>query len=150
VIDCLRGEPGYTVRAAEEGKDGLGYQFGAYSETSPFSALGRVRHKMYRALATRHLSVADGACRMLHDGLEGRITSNADGQVILVVDGSRSEWTKSSHCFDRMNAGRSACESSIAWNRTTWEVRSGLVWDPADRGTLADFWLHGASPSELV
>jgi hypothetical protein len=87
VIDCHRGELGYTVRATEEGKDGLGYQFGAYSETSPFSALGRVRQKMYRALATRHLSVADGACRMLHDGLEGRITSDANGQVILVVDG---------------------------------------------------------------
>jgi hypothetical protein len=63
------------------------YQFGAYSETSPFSALGRVRQKMYRALATRHLSFADGACRMLHDGLDGRITSDADGQAILVVDG---------------------------------------------------------------
>ena len=87
VIDCHRGELGYTVRATEEGKDGLGYQFGAYSETSPFSALGRVRQKMYRALAARHLSVADGACRMLHDGLEGRITSDANGQVILVVDG---------------------------------------------------------------
>jgi len=87
VIDCHRGGLGYTVRATEEGKDGLGYQFGAYSETSPFSALGRVRQKMYRALATRHLSVADGARRMLHDGLEGRITSDADREVVLVVDG---------------------------------------------------------------
>ena len=87
VIDGHRGALGYTVRATEEGKDGLGYQFGAYSETSPFSALGRVRQKMYRALATRHLSVADGARRMLHGGLEGRITTNADGLVILVVDG---------------------------------------------------------------
>jgi hypothetical protein len=94
VIDCRRGELGYTVRATEEGKEGLGYEFGAYSETSPFSALGRVRQKMCRALATRHLSVADGGCRMLHDSLEGRITSDADGQVVLVVDGVPLEMEK--------------------------------------------------------
>jgi hypothetical protein len=87
VIDCHRGELGYTVRATEEAKDGLGYQFAAYSETSPFSALGRVRRKMYRALATRHLSFAGGAGRMLHDRLEGRITSNGNGRAVVVVDG---------------------------------------------------------------
>ena len=53
VIQCHEGDLGYTVRASEEGTDGLGYEFAAYSETSPYSALGRVREKMYRRLATR-------------------------------------------------------------------------------------------------
>lgn len=41
VINCHEGGLGYTVRASEEGKDGLGYQFAACSETSPYNVLGR-------------------------------------------------------------------------------------------------------------
>jgi hypothetical protein len=87
VINCHEGGLGYTVRASEEGKDGLGYQFAAYSETSPYSALGRVRDKMSRGLATRHITASDGLLRMLHDTLKGRITSAGEGRVALVVDG---------------------------------------------------------------
>ena len=50
----------------------MGYEFGAYSETSPYSALGRVRDKMSRGFATRYTTTAHGARRMLHDGLKGR------------------------------------------------------------------------------
>jgi hypothetical protein len=56
VINCHEGGFGYTVRASEEGKDGLGYQFAAYSETTPYAALGRVREKLSRGLATRHIT----------------------------------------------------------------------------------------------
>ena len=87
VIDCHQGGLGYTVRASEEGKDGLGYEFAAYSETSPYSALGRVREKMSRALATRYTTTSHGERRMLHDTLKGRITSGGEGRVALVVDG---------------------------------------------------------------
>ena len=86
VIDCHEGPLGFTVRAAEEGKKGLGYEFACYSETSPYAALGRVRDKMARGLATRHLSGARGRTEMLHDSLEGRITTRA-GEVVVVVDG---------------------------------------------------------------
>lgn len=86
VIDCHEGPLGFTVRASEEGKQRLGYEFACYSETSPYAALGRVRDKMARGLATRHLSSAKGPTEMLHDTLEGRITSK-DGNVALVVDG---------------------------------------------------------------
>lgn len=86
VIDCHEGPFGFTVRASEEGKERLGYEFACYSETSPYAALGRVRDKMARGLATRHLSSAKGPNEMLHDTLEGRITSK-DGDVALVVDG---------------------------------------------------------------
>src|SRR3989304_621093 len=78
IINCHEGGLGYTVRASEEGKDGLGYQFAAYSETSPYSALGR---------ATRHITTSQSDVRMLHDRLKGRITSAGEGRVAVVVDG---------------------------------------------------------------
>jgi hypothetical protein len=88
LIECHEGGLGYTVRASEEGKDGFGYEFAAFSETSPYSALGRVRQKMSRGLATRHIVTSPGDRRMLHDTLKGRITSDGDGGLALVVDGT--------------------------------------------------------------
>lgn len=87
LIHCHEGPLGYTVRASEKGGDGLGYEFTACSETSPYSALGRVREKMSRELATRHLSAKHDGPRMLHDTLKGRIASGGNGGVVLVVDG---------------------------------------------------------------
>jgi hypothetical protein len=87
VINCHEGGLGWTVRAQEEGRRGAGYEFAAYSETSPYSALGRLRQKMYRGMATRHISGSPGAYQMLHDKLSGRITSDGNGGVVLVVDG---------------------------------------------------------------
>jgi hypothetical protein len=88
VITCHEGGLGFTVRAEEEASAGTGYEFAAYSETSPYSALGRLRQKMYRGLATRHISGSPGAYRMLHDRLSGRITSDGEGGVLLIVDGT--------------------------------------------------------------
>lgn len=86
-ITCHEGGLGFTVRAKEEAAEGTGYEYAAYSETSPYSALGRVRQKMYRGLATRHLSGQPGRYRMLHDRLSGRIGSDGEGGAVLVVDG---------------------------------------------------------------
>lgn len=88
VITCHQGGLGFTVRAKEEGGEESGYEFAAYSETSPYSALGRLRHKMCRAMATRHITDTPGGYRMLHDRLSGRITSDGKGGVVLVVDGT--------------------------------------------------------------
>ena len=87
VITCDEGGLGFTVSAEEEGTEGLGYRFAAYSETSPYDALGRLRLKMRRSVAIRHLSGRSDGCRMLHDTLSGRITSDGEGGVVLVVDG---------------------------------------------------------------
>jgi hypothetical protein len=84
VIDCYEGPLGYTVRASEQNPKGEGYEFAAYSEASPYSALGRLRQKAQRSMATRHLSSGRG---MLHDKLRGRITSDGHGGVLLIVDG---------------------------------------------------------------
>lgn len=88
VITCHEGGLGFTVRAKEKEGEETGYEFAAYSETSPYSALGRLRHKMYRALATRHITGSPGGYRMLHDRLSGRITSDDSGGVVMVVDGT--------------------------------------------------------------
>ena len=84
VIDCYEGPFGYTVRAREENPKGEGYEFAVYSETNPYSALGRLREKARRSMATRYLSSGHN---MLHDKLRGRITSDGHGGVLLVVDG---------------------------------------------------------------
>ena len=84
VVNCHEGPLGYTVRAREEKPKGEGYEFAAYSETSPYNALGRLRDKARQSMATRYLSRGHD---MLHDKLRGRITSDGNGGVLLVVDG---------------------------------------------------------------
>ena len=64
-----------------------GYEFAAYSETSPYNALRRMRDKMHRGLATRHLTGRPGAWQMLHDTLQGHISWSEKRGVALVVDG---------------------------------------------------------------
>ena len=87
VITCFMGPLGYTVRATEQRHRKPGYEFSAHSETSPYSALGRVREKTRRGMATRHISREDGYLQMLHDELNGRISSSDHGDAVLVVDG---------------------------------------------------------------
>ena len=84
---CHEGPLGFTVRAQEQGAQGTGYEFAAYSETSPHNALGRLRQKMYRGLATRHITRSLHGYRMLHDKLSGRIASDGSGGALVVVDG---------------------------------------------------------------
>lgn len=84
VIDCHAGPLGYTVQAREEKPKDEGYQFEVYSETSPYNALGRLRAKAQKAMATRHLSRDRD---MLHDTLRGRITTDPEIGTLLVVDG---------------------------------------------------------------
>lgn len=78
---------GYMLRAREEGKDGLGYEFSTFSATNPYNALGSLRRQMYRALATRHITVQDDRYRMMHDRIQGRITWSEEKGLVLVVDG---------------------------------------------------------------
>lgn len=51
---------------------------------NPIAALGRLREKARRAMATRHL---DNNRDMLHDKLRGRITWSPEERIGLVVDG---------------------------------------------------------------
>lgn len=78
---------GYMVVAQEEGKEGLGYEFSALSETSPYHALGKLREKLYRSLAMRHITRRGSQYIPMHNTLRGRITWSPDEGLVLVVDG---------------------------------------------------------------
>ncbi len=90
-IELHRVGLGFSLRAQEESENENGYEFSAFDSTCPYLALGELRNKMRRALATRHLvSPAQGAdLTMLHDGLAGHIGwSEEAGGIVFVVDGS--------------------------------------------------------------
>ncbi len=96
VVNCHEGPFGYTVRAREEKPKSEGYEFAAFSETNPYSALGRLRDKARKSMATRHLGSGHD---MLHDKLQGRITSDGNGGALLVVDGLAVDMGKLSRFF---------------------------------------------------
>lgn len=79
---------GYSLTAREDTGEQIGYAFRSFDSTSPYLALGALREKMYRALATRHLVQSEHGLTMLHDRLIGRIdfAKEAEGHV-FVVDG---------------------------------------------------------------
>ena len=78
---------GFGVHAEEEGKDGRGYFFREFDAISPYLALGRLRGRIYEALATRHIEEHEpGNFQTTHRTVRGRISYD-DGQVAFVIDG---------------------------------------------------------------
>ncbi len=89
-IQCEVGAFGYSLRARERRGSRHGYEFSAFDSSSPYVALGALRAKMRRALATRYLAPpgSGGGPTMLHDRLEGHIEySSGDRGIRFVVDG---------------------------------------------------------------
>lgn len=84
VIALLELPSGYFLRAQEEPDSDLddGYMFAAYSPTDPFFALGLLRDRIRRGLATRYLLSEGGRRRLSHDRAKGRIGSGG-----VVIDG---------------------------------------------------------------
>ena len=78
---------GYFIEAKEITKGG-GYQFETYSSVSPFTALGRMRDKIRRELATRYTyKHENGQIALTHDKIYGRISYNG-----IIIDGSLIEF----------------------------------------------------------
>lgn len=86
-ICCHATGIGFRLIAEEDGKDGLGYQFSAYSETSPFNALFHLRGKMHRLLSMRHITTSAGRYSPLHNKLIGRITYKEGPGIVYIIDG---------------------------------------------------------------
>ena len=84
VIELMVQTTGYFLRAREKRQHGDegGYEFAAYSPANPFYALGILRGKIRRGLATRYLVVEQGERTPSHDRLKGHI-----GYGGVVVDG---------------------------------------------------------------
>lgn len=90
VISMDEVQLGYAISAREEGVEGDdGYYFREFDANCPFLALGRLRARIQRALATRHVEEqAPGDFLPLHDTLRGRISySRKENQVAFVIDG---------------------------------------------------------------
>jgi len=86
-ITCHERPQGFALRAVESGTADDGYAFAAYSETSPYNGLYRLRQKIARGLATRHLSGGPGDYQLTHGTLSGRITCEGIDRPVLIVDG---------------------------------------------------------------
>jgi hypothetical protein len=87
VIKYFRASLGFGVQAEEEGKDGEGFVFREFDPTSPYLALGRLRGRIEKALATRHIEQREpGNFQATHRTVRGRI-SYSDGEVAFVIDG---------------------------------------------------------------
>jgi len=85
VIELEVQSRGYFLRAQEKRRSGEegGYTFAAYSPVDPFFALGLLRDKIRKGLATRYLLVVEHGRRTpSHDRLKGHI-----GYGGVVVDG---------------------------------------------------------------
>ena len=89
-ICMVRLQLGYSVSATEEGtRDGQGYFFREFDPISEYLALGRLRGRIQRALATRHLQErSPGEFQSLHNTLRGRISyASGTREVAFVIDG---------------------------------------------------------------
>ena len=86
LVDCHEGGLGFTVRAVEERHEGVGYEFAAYSETSPYTAPWPGQQKMARGCARQ--SRGPPATIDAADGLRGQMAC-APSRMVLVVDGVR-------------------------------------------------------------
>jgi len=87
VISYFRASLGFGVQAEEQGKDGQGFFFREFDATSPYLALGRLRARIRKALATRHIEQSEpGHFQATHQTVRGRI-SYCDGEVAFIIDG---------------------------------------------------------------
>lgn len=87
VISYFPASLGFGVQAEEEGKEGQGFYFREFDATSPYLALGRLRGRIRKALATRHIEQREpGNFQATHQTVRGRI-SYSDGEVAFVIDG---------------------------------------------------------------
>jgi hypothetical protein len=84
VIDLHVQARGYFLRAREKrsSEHEGGYKFAAYSPSDPFFALGVLRGKIRKGLATRYLVEEEERLSLTHDRLKGHITFRG-----VVVDG---------------------------------------------------------------
>jgi len=92
IISCFQfSGTGYKVEAVEKGKNRMGYEFAAYHATHPLLALGDLRKRMHWELSKNYISKRKApftnGYSPLHDVLEGRITVDEIGQLVLVIDG---------------------------------------------------------------
>src|SRR5438045_9107673 len=85
-LQCHEVPTGWTVIATELPDRRVGYRFRSFSPVNPYLALGELRDKIRRSLATRYLT-PDAKPQLSHDVARGHIEwSEAEG-TSLAIDG---------------------------------------------------------------
>ncbi|OHB49721.1 MAG: hypothetical protein A2Y10_06065 [Planctomycetes bacterium GWF2_41_51] len=79
---------GWHLIATEQQPDGCGYQIEAFSETSPYSALGQLRKKIKEAISIKYLDASMNSVTLTHGKMRGSITYDRESDSHgLLVDG---------------------------------------------------------------
>lgn len=90
-IECVElPGPGWVVTALEvkRSESEYGYEIKAFSETNPYSALGKVRDKIRKNLAIKYLDLSSDHLSLTHDVMKGVIVYDREtGGCGLLVDG---------------------------------------------------------------
>jgi len=84
---------GYSVSAEETKKSRgkrCGYHFRVFSNSDPYDALGIIRQKIRKNIATKYIDDSEDTLALTHDRLVGRIDySSEENEISIEVDGRR-------------------------------------------------------------
>ena len=79
---------GWLLTAVEQQSDEHGYQVEAFSETSPYSALGEIRKKIRRLLSVKYLDLSGDSVTLTHEKMCGSLIYDRESESHgLLVDG---------------------------------------------------------------
>ena len=79
---------GWFLTAIEQQSDEHGYQIEAFSETSPYLALGEIRKKIRKALSVKYLGLSADSVTLTHEKMCGSLIYDRESESHgLLVDG---------------------------------------------------------------
>ena len=79
---------GWFLTAIEQQSDEHGYQIEAFSETSPYLALGQIRKKIRKALSVKYMDMSEDSVALTHEKMYGSLIYDRDSESHgLLVDG---------------------------------------------------------------
>ena len=79
---------GWHLTAIEQQPNGHGYQIEAFSETSPYLALGEIRKKIRKALSVKYLDLSEDLVTLTHEKMCGSLIYDRESESHgLLVDG---------------------------------------------------------------
>jgi len=79
---------GWHLTATEQQPNGHGYQIEAFSETSPYTALGQIRTKIRKALSVKYMDLSEDSVALTHEKMYGSLIYDHESESHgLLVDG---------------------------------------------------------------
>jgi hypothetical protein len=79
---------GWFLTATEQQAAEHGYEINAFSETSPYLALGEIRKKIRKALSVKYLDLSGNSVTLTHEKMYGSLIYDRESESHgLLVDG---------------------------------------------------------------